>query len=236
MARCLDTQLIVDHVLEENSDSSSDLEALGRLEIKKISKMAGFSDSERDLILEQFSVFKTRVNQILIDDSKDGIREKFGHHIFETHDCTKDCEQVGGKCPNLEKVLVPLKVKNMKMLHLFLKEESLYSGIEMFMSLYLQSACKTHAEGVAESMGSYVDIHSDKRRGLDVAIVGMESYIHWNGPPIHLADSIGVGSLDSYFAGRTHWRFVTRKNKLESAVVSRLKRQKAKKHCLISWC
>ena len=114
------------------------------------------------------------------------------------------------------------------MLHLFLKEESLYSGIEMFMSLYLQSASKTHAEGVAESMGSYVDIHSDKRRGLDVAIVGMESYIHWNGPPIHLADSIGVGSLDSYFAGRTHWRFVTRKNKLESAVVSRLKRQKAK--------
>ena len=78
------------------------------------------------------------------------------------------------------------------------------------------------------SMENYVYIHAEKRRGLDVAIVGLESYIHWNGPPVHLADSIGVASLDSYFAGRSHWRFVTKKNKLESAVVSRLKGQKAK--------
>ena len=81
---------------------------------------------------------------------------------------------------------------------------------------------------MAESIGNYVDIHSEKRRGLDVSVVGQESYIHWNGPPVHLADSIGVSSLDSYFAGRSGWRFVTRQNKFQSVVISRLKSEKAK--------
>ena len=66
-----------------------------------------------------------------------------------------------------------------------------------------------------------------KKRGLGVQAVSLEVFIDWNGPPVHLADSIGVASLDSYFAGRSHWRFVTKKNKLVSAVVSRLKSQKA---------
>ena len=123
---------------------------------------------------------------------------------------------------------LPLKVNNIKILHLFLKTESLYKGIGQFICLYLQCAVKTHAEGVVESMGSYVDIHSEMRRGLDIAVVGSESYIHWNGPPIHLAEGIGEASLDSYFAGRTHWRFVTKKNKSESVVVSRLRSEKAK--------
>ena len=90
----------------------------------------------------------------------------------------------------------------MKVLHLFLKNEFLFSGIEKFLAIFTKCAVKTHAEGVAESMGNYVDIHSEKRRGLDVSVVGQEAYIHWNGPPVHLADSIGVSSLDSYFAGR----------------------------------
>ena len=73
-----------------------------------------------------------------------------------------------------------------------------------------------------------MDIHSEKRRGIDVAVVGQESYIHWNGPPVHLADSIGENSLDSYFSGRTNWRFLTKKNKAESVVVSRMKAEGAK--------
>ena len=73
-----------------------------------------------------------------------------------------------------------------------------------------------------------MDIHSDKRRGLDIAVVGLELYIHWNGPPIHLVEIIGQASLDSYFAGRSHWRFVTKKNKAESVVVSRMRSEKVK--------
>ena len=87
---------------------------------------------------------------------------------------------------------------------------------------------KTHAEGATESMGNYVDIHSEKRRGLDVSVVGQEAYINWNRPPVHLADSLGESSLDSYFAGRRNWRFVTRKNKVESVAVCRMKAERAK--------
>ncbi len=41
---------------------------------------------------------------------------------------------------------------------------------------------KTRAEGVAESMGNLIDIHSDKRRGMNVDNVGLEAQIDWNGP------------------------------------------------------
>ena len=226
MAGCLDNQLVVDEVAK---DRNSDLEELGRREVRKLSKMAGLPSDQVEVVVEQFLLFKNRLKEILLDDSVEGIRHKYDHLLFETHMCTKDCPKLNGKCPSINTVKLPLQVKNVKILQLFLKEEGLSAGIELFLSLYLQCAVKTHAEGVAESMGNYVDIHAEKRRGLDVAIVGLESYIHWNGPPVHLADSIGVASLDSYFAGRSHWRFVTKKNKLESAVVSRLKGQKAKR-------
>ena len=148
--------------------------------------------------------------------------------FFEPPYCTSDCLLIDEKCPSINKPQSPLKIINMKLLHMFLRDQELSAGIEQFLSLFLQCAVKTHAEGVAESMGSYVDIHSEKRRGLDVAVVGEESYIHWNGPPVHQADGIGVACLDSYFAGRSHWKFVTKKYKSESAVVSRLKCAKAK--------
>ena len=84
----------------------------------------------------------------------------------------------------------------------------------------MRVASKTHAE----SMGNYVDFYSDKKRGLDITAVGDESYIHWNGPPVHLAGALGQAALDKKFGGRSNWRFVTKKGKSESLVVSRLKR------------
>ena len=37
---------------------------------------------------------------------------------------------------------------------------------------------KTHAEGIAESMGNLINIHSDKRRGtMDIGSVGLEAQI-----------------------------------------------------------
>ena len=56
---------------------------------------------------------------------------------------------------------------------------------------------KTHAEGVVESMGNYVEIHSDKRRGrMDI---GKEALIHWNGPPLARANRLGEAALDRIF-------------------------------------
>ena len=226
MAGCLDAQLIVDEICKDIE--SKNLESVGIQDLKRLCKVAGHANDTIGEIVDEYDTFKKRLDKIVLNTDEDNIREKFGSLLFETHQCSADCSVPGQRCPDLHKVILPLKVINIKILHLFLKTESLYSDIEKFLCLYLQCAVKTHAEGVAESMGSYVDIHSNKRRGLDIAVVGSESYIHWNGPPIHLADSIGQASLDSYFAGRSHWRFVTRKNKSESAVVSRLRNEKAK--------
>jgi len=43
--------------------------------------------------------------------------------------------------------------------------------------------------------------------------VGMEANIHWNGPPIHLAQNFGEAALDAHFGGRHKWHFVTRQDK-----------------------
>ena len=62
---------------------------------------------------------------------------------------------------------------------------------------------KTHAEGVVENMGNYVELHSDKRRGhMDISDFGKEALIHWNGPPLQKATSLGEASLDRIFGGR----------------------------------
>ena len=44
-------------------------------------------------------------------------------------------------------------------------------------------------------MGNYVEMHSDKRRGLDIDDVRLEARIHWNGPPIHHATRLGESAL-----------------------------------------
>ena len=91
----------------------------------------------------------------------------------------------------------------------------------------LRCLLKTHAETVAESMGSLIAIHSEKRRGLGIEDVGKETFINWNGPPIHMADSLGVKTLNRVFKGKK-WHFVTRASNLDSEVIKRLKSKPAK--------
>ena len=110
----------------------------------------------------------------------------------------------------------------MKVLHLFWKSEDLYEGLSDFLHLFVSAANKTHAEGVAESMGNYVEMHAEKKRGLDINDVGLESFVHWNGPPVANATSLLEAALDKRFKGRKSWRFVTKKNNLQSKVVKRL--------------
>lgn len=61
--------------------------------------------------------------------------------------------------------------------------------------------------------------------------VGMEANIHWNGPPIHLAQNFGEAALDAHFGGRHKWHFVTRqdkKKKKDSVVLQRMEIDMAK--------
>ena len=96
-------------------------------------------------------------------------------------------------------------------LHLILEEPTLFHCIQNSLHLYLRCFVKTHAEGVAESMGNYMDIHVDKMRGsMNIDDLGQEAFIHWNGPPLHLADNLGKKSLDRYFK-RSSWNFITKR-------------------------
>ena len=87
---------------------------------------------------------------------------------------------------------------------------------------YPRGMVKTHAEGVVESMGNMVDIHGDKKRGLDISDIGKEALIQWNGPPLAKADRLGKAALDRLF-GVGRWNFITLSNKQDSVVTKRLK-------------
>ena len=54
-----------------------------------------------------------------------------------------------------------------------------------------------------ESMGNYVELHADKRRGrMDISDIGVEAMIHRNGPPLAWADKLGEACGDRVFGGK----------------------------------
>ena len=100
------------------------------------------------------------------------------------------------------KIISPRKFISAKFLHLFTKFEDLFTGIGNFQHLFLRCSVKTHPEAVAESMGIYVDFHSNKKRGLDIVTVGSESRSHWNGPLLHKSNGMIEFALDRHFGGK----------------------------------
>ena len=74
-------------------------------------------------------------------------------------------------------------------------------------------------------MGNFVDIHSEKKRVLDISDVGREAYINWNGPPVDNAVTLLELAQDNGFMGRKNWRLIAKENKLVSVVVDRLMRE-----------
>ena len=150
------------------------------------------------------------------------------HLLYRVHKCTEVCTAKTSKtCKESGKLLSPRVPVAVKFLQLFLKEKILFQGIKEFLHFLLRCSVKTHAEGVAESMGNYIDLHSDKRRGMEIDDVGKEALIHWNGPPLHLAECLGIKSLNRKFKG-TNWNFVTRNPQSESSVIRRLRKETEK--------
>ena len=221
LPQCFDLQLLYNASMQEGFNECT----YGVEPLQQVAEMAGYSESDQEMIMAQYNIFKARFLRILSEGSRSVT--DYEHLLFETHRCTKVCNvTIARKCPNHQKLLLPKKVITMKFLHWFLKDEESSEGIKQFLHLFLRCSVKTHAESIAESMGSYVDYHSDKRCGLDIEDVGREAFIHWNGPPVDKAGRIGEAALDGRFGGRSNRRFVTRANKTESVVISRLRREK----------
>ena len=127
---CLDMEDIID----KNEDDGIKQERVKSL--KKVLMIAKYNQEETDLILSQYDVFKDSLNKVakLRGENKE-IVTRFQHLIFETHSCSKDCEE---DCGKTGKVLEPLEPRMFKLLHLFLKEPTLYTGIEEFLHLLLR--------------------------------------------------------------------------------------------------
>ena len=56
---------------------------------------------------------------------------------------------------------------------------------------------------------------------MDNESLGREAFIHWNGPPLHLADNLGRKALDRYFPNNS-WNFITQLNRSESTAIMRM--------------
>ena len=224
MDGCLNLQKMI----AARESNGFDLSMYGSDNLEKVLTHASYPSDEADQMKLEYKLFRARLFDLLFNETSNNkhLLDQFEHLLYKTHSCSDTCEShVCKKCPDYMKVLEPRTLISMKTLHLFLKFPELYNGIAGFLHLFLRCSTKTHAEGVAESMGNYVDFYSDKKRGLDIKAVGDEALIHWNGPPVHLADGLGKAALDRRFGGRRGWRFITKKGKAESLVVSRLKKR-----------
>ena len=74
---------------------------------------------------------------------------------------------------------------------------------------------------------------------MDISDIGREALIHWNGPPLGKADSIGEAAINRIFKGGRffsnlissllfiiyRWHFVTFGNKSDSEVTKRLREE-----------
>ena len=217
---CFDLKNILQH--ERDEDSHEEFERLTVQKLTKLLRMAGHRESKREVIIDEYKTFKQRL-VLLVDDEMNEVLRKFSHILLEEHKCCETCVK---PCSNKGTPAEPKEIRPMKILHLFLKEKDLYTGIENFLHFFLRVTMKTHAEGVAESMGNLIDIHSEKRRGMELTKVGVEAQIDWNGPPLHMVDKLGEKALDKIFGGRSRWHFVTNENKEDSVVTKRLKEEK----------
>ena len=226
MGECLDISKMLDNSIEDvdGSETERSLKVLEELLV-----VAKYCDDGVKEVKEQYVMFRDRLHDLGLggDDAHDLIK-MHEHLLYMEHKCSDQCTAKSKKtCNDSGKLIMPRVPVPVKFLQLFLKERILFQGIESFLHFFLRCIVKTHAEGVAESMGNYIDLHSDKRRGMEIDDVGKEALIHWNGPPVHLADNLGINSLNRKFSG-THWNFTTRNPQPDSTVITRLKKENEK--------
>jgi hypothetical protein len=69
-------------------------------------------------------------------------------------------------------------------------------------------------------MGGIIDQHAAPGRHLEPEEYARESYIHWNGPPLHRADALLVAALNHYFKapGPAYWKFFNKTTRLDRLV------------------
>lgn len=94
------------------------------------------------------------------------------------------------------------KISTSKVMKSFYTNEGLYDDIGDFLHFYLLMILKIRSEAICESAGSILKGHIHNNRSLQHDNLDNEVLLHWNSPPLHLADSFIGQSLDDYFINK----------------------------------
>ena len=222
MGDCLNIRKII-----EKGSSDEDFNTCGEESLNILLGKAKYSNSEAETILDEYKDFRDRIHEFSEQNKLENDMMRLHEHLlYSAHECDEGCP-VNTKCKNKGNIAIPKQPLPFKFLHLFLKKEEFYNGIQNFLHFLLRCVIKTHAETVVESMGNLIEMHCEKRRGLGIEDVGKETFIDWNGPPVHQCDSLGIKAMNRIFKGSS-WRFVTVANKADSTVTKRLKQQESR--------
>ncbi len=91
----------------------------------------------------------------------------------------------------------------------FFTNKDLANGIEQFLHFYSLMVVKIRSETVSESATSVLKQHIHGNRALGHESSYKEVMIHWNAPPLHLADPFIKSSFNNYFfqLKDKHWIF-----------------------------
>ena len=133
MCNCFD----INKLLAEAEKPDFDSEAYGLASLGEVVAASFVEDKES--IQPQYTVFKQRVLDLLTNKTGnfEQIRGENKHILWETHQCTSECNvKRQAQCQNYQQLIEPKKVKNMKVLHLFLKTPELYEGLSDLLDLY----------------------------------------------------------------------------------------------------
>ena len=144
MGGCLDLA----NILEQ--DETVEIKEERLIILRKLLKKA--KCEEEDSTLMEYEEFKTRLKDVMNPEGENSeLVTRFQHLLFKTHSCDSNCvkilpENAKGRgpgarikvCPFEGTVIQPKQPNLMRVLHLFYKEPSLYSGIKGFLHFYLK--------------------------------------------------------------------------------------------------
>ncbi len=101
------------------------------------------------------------------------------------------------------------KIATTKVMKTFFTNKDLANGIEQFLHFYCLMVVKIRSEAVCESAASILKQHIHGNRALDHESLDKEVMLHWNAPPLHLADPFIKSCLNNYFfqLKNKHWIF-----------------------------
>ena len=150
MSQCLD----MDKIIEKGTDDQN-FNKHGKKTIREICEIAQYTSVEIDRVVVEYEKFKEIFRNLHTNENQ--YTKLFEFLLYKHHEC-KD-QRCNDNCHLEDQLEIPKKPIPMKFLHLILREKELYQGIERFLHFFLRCSLKTHAEGVAESMGNVLDMH-----------------------------------------------------------------------------